>query len=335
MACSVRSFAHDEPAAEEFAAWPGCLYTNDPFYRPEGDVSPHGLEARYFLVSKDGQTAGRAAALLNPAIRWRNQKTGLIAFYECIDDPGVSTALIDAALRYLRDRGCAWAIGPLNRATWYKYRFTLPDNQPPFFLDNYHKPWYVSQFVGAGFEPIAGYCSSRVTDIGTDPTRIQKFEKRFADRGVSIRGVEMSAFENELGTIHDISVAAFRDNFLYTPIGVDEFQRLYEPVKPLVDPSFVLIAHDSHSRGLAFIFGVPDLYDGSGTTLVIKTVATRPVPQARGLGALLVEKLHHTARERGFGQIIHALMHENNMSTRILGDRAGGFRSYNLYARKL
>jgi L-amino acid N-acyltransferase YncA len=97
----------------------------------------------------------------------------------------------------------------------------------------------------------------------------------------------------------------------------------------------VLIAEDAEGVPVGFIFAIPNIHERSRRSLVIKTVVVRPDGFARGLGTLLAEKMHGIAREQGYDEVIHALMHEKNSSLNVLGERGSIHRSYRLFARSI
>jgi hypothetical protein len=81
------------------------------------------------------------------------------------------------------------------------------------------------------------------------------------------------------------------------------------------------------------LFGYPNYAEGATpSSVVVKTLAsTRP-----GAGLALVRAAHIAAERRGFGHVIHALMHETNLSVRMsrtFGGRA--FRRYALWGKRL
>ena len=66
--------------------------------------------------------------------------------------------------------------------------------------------------------------------------------------------------------------------------------------------------------------------------MVCKTVAVLPRARGHGLANHMLDRLRWSARRRGFHQLVHALMHVENFSTR-MSARNGGriFRRYALY----
>ena len=98
------------------------------------------------------------------------------------------------------------------------------------------------------------------------------------------------------GAIYALSLDAFKDNFLYTPIDEAEFMEQNRRLLPVVRPELVLLA-ERHDRGggsgpdaelVAFLFAVPDVLQQkrgqTPDTIIIKTVAVRPGLGHAGLG---------------------------------------------------
>ena len=316
-----------------FKEFAGALYLNDIYWMKNEDVYPK--EAKYFLVYKDNKIIGRACGIINPEISYQNKKTCLIGFYECSDDFHASKILFEAVEDYFRENGFEYLIGPMNGSTWCKYRITEPATNPPFMLDNYHKSWHLSHFVENGFVPIARYLSTKTDNLDKSYARLEKFEKRYSEKGIKIRHIKLNEFPDEMRNIFDISLKSFKNNFLYSKISFDEFLSLYSRVKEIVNPEFVFIAEDARHKALGFIFAINDIFSRDKKSLVIKTVATIPGNKGRGIGSLLVEKIHKTAFEKGYETIFHALMYEKSPSTRILSGNTSIYHTYLLFGKEL
>lgn len=331
-AYGIRRFRGDSPEIESFADVARELYAGDPFWKPAAPPPP---DSACYLVRRGDLAIGRACGLAATGPAWNNEPTALAGWYECADDPHAAELLLGAIADDFRQEGYRHLIGPMNGSTWHRYRFADPSDTPPFFLDVQNKPWYAAQFERAGFETIARY-SSTDFDIRTgDYARVERFEEYYRNRGIIIRPFRPDDFESELRVLYDVTLASFAHNFLYTPISFENFRAIYAPIRSLIDPGLVLIAQNGEERPLGFVFTIPDMFDRAGRTLVIKTVAAAPVPEARGLGTFLVERMHLTARRRGFGSVIHALMHEDNSSMNVLAGEGQLLRTYRLFHRTL
>jgi L-amino acid N-acyltransferase YncA len=290
------------------------------------------FKTEYFTVFKNEKAVGRAAAIINPELTFKNLKTGLLGLYECEDDDEAAEILLKAVEDFFKKQGFQYLIGPMDGSTWHKYRFAVSEGEE-FFLDVRNPAHYPQQFLKGGFEAISRYYSSRSATHKSESSRVQNFLERFKSRGIAIRSFDVNNFEAEIRAIYKISTASFKSNFLYTPISFEEMSAMYAPLKNIIDPRFVLIAENAEKRPLAFIFALQDILSKDAKKLIIKTVAAIPESEARGLGTLLVEMIHERAAEHGFTEIIHALMHESNTSMNIApGDI---FRRYVLFGKSL
>jgi predicted N-acetyltransferase YhbS len=150
--------------------------------------------------------------------------------------------------------------------------------------------------------------------------------------------MNLDRFEDELRAIHALSLASFGQNFLYTPVGEDEFLAQYRGVREYVRPELVLIA-ERDGQLIGFLFMIPDLLQAqrgqSIDTVIFKTMAVHPELRGTGLGGLLMGLGHEAAHRLGYRRAIHALMHAANPSRRISDHTARTIRRYTLFARPL
>src|SRR5262249_53673062 len=131
---------------------------------------------------------------------------------------------------------------------------------------------------------------------------------------------------------------AFRNNFLYTPIGEAEFLGQYSAIRPHVRPELALLA-ERGGELIGFLFTIPDLLQAQRgqkmDTVILKTLAVHPEHGGLCLGSVMMGRAHEIARQMGFTRAIHALFHESNRSGRISSHTAQVFRRYTLYQRAL
>jgi len=248
------------------------------------------------------------------------------------------TPLVIEALERLRQAGCTLAIGPMNGNTWRSYRFVTGGSAaPPFFLEPANPAFYPEMFRKVGFKALARYRSS-VVDLPESPVRT-RVEERMARRGITVRPLRQAEFRAELERIYELSLEAFRENLLYTPVDREGFLALYDGIEPFLAPEFVLFA-EAGGGAVAFVFAVPDLAEerrtGATRTLVVKTLATLPAWRRFGIGSVLVGRVHEQARRMGFERAIHALQLDTNLSSKITRRCEGRpMREYTLFSRDL
>ena len=317
---------------EEFLNLPKVLYANDPFYTTKFEDIPS--DATLFVVKDGDDVLARCALIYNSGLKYQNFKTVQVGFFEAVNNIEAVKFLFDKVKKFAKDN-YEYLVGPINGSTWKKYRVTLPSENLPFLLDNYNKPYYAQLFENSGFEQIAYYTSSIFENLDRDYSRVEKFGKIFENKGVKFRNFNLDKFESDIRKIYDISVASFVNNFLYTEISFEEFYKMYEPVKSFLNPEWIIFAEDGNDKPIAFMFGFDNLFAQGQKSLIAKTLAQVPDSKYKGIGSYLVELLHQKAFEKGYDNVIHALMYESNVSANILGKDAKLYHEYKLYGAKI
>lgn len=245
--------------------------------------------------------------------------TACIGGLRC-DDLSAGRVLLDQAVDELTRLGFEYVIGPMDGNTWHSYRLVIEsDGSAPFRMEPVNPAFLPEAF--AGFDVIGRYSSARASD----PRRrnIANYERRAAQAGIRIRNFDPHHSDRDLLAIYRLSSIAFARNFLYTPISDAAFMDLYRPLLGQIDPRLVLLAEDDCLQ--ACLFAIPD-----GNAAIVKTYASlRP-----GLGACLLERLQ-AGPAAGYGSVIHALMHDDNVSMHNSAKYALPFRRYALYGRRL
>lgn len=316
---------------EDFIDLPKNLYAGDPFYTTKSeDIS---CCEKIFVVKEEDKILARAGVIYNSGLCYKNHKTLQLGFFEAENNFAAVKFLFDEIKKYAKTSGYEYIIGPINGSTWKKYRITLPSNNMPFLMDKYNKPYYAELFEGYGFETISNYTSSVTKKLDKDYSRLEKFSKIFSSKGIKFRKFNPDKFDEDIRKIYDVSVKSFVNNFLYTPIDFDDFYKMYEPVKNFLNPEWILIAENENSSPIAFIFGFDNLFSRDKKSLVVKTLAQIPDYKYRGVGSYLTEYMHKKAFLNNYDSVIHALMHESNVSANILTGEL--YHEYKLYGVKL
>ncbi|HEY6871136.1 MAG TPA: GNAT family N-acetyltransferase [Geobacteraceae bacterium] len=311
-----------------------------------GDIPPltaeelrvHRPDAHWVMIDNDGRLAGRCSLWWTVVPDLPGERLGVIGHYAA-RDAGSAGQLLAHACRELAGHGCTVAVGPMDGNSWRRYRFvTERGPEPPFFLEPDNPDDYPQHFDTAGFAPLARYYSYLVSSLEGTVTAAAGLEARLRADGITLRALRPDNFTGELERIYDLSLAGFRDNFLYTPIGRAEFLAMYAKVQPHALPELILFAEQEGSP-VGFIFSLPDmlrLQRGSPLdTVILKSLAVLPAWSGRGIGTLLMLKAMETAREMGFRRAILALIHEQNRSRTMSGHYGEEMRLYTLYARRV
>jgi GNAT superfamily N-acetyltransferase len=291
------------------------------------------------VVLAGGKVAARCSVWTDGAIQFEGRPAGVIGHFAATTRAGPAAGkLLEAATERIRQAGLAAAIGPMDGNTWRRHRFlTERGDRPLFFLEADNSDEWPAWWQAAGFAPVANYYSAITPDLAWEDARVPLAAQRLPAAGVTLRPLEPSRFEAELRAILALSVEAFAKNFLYTPIGPEEFIAQYRAMERRVRPEFVQLA-EADGRLAGFCFAVPDLAQAARgeavTNLVTKTLAVRPGRRFAGLGAILVAAVRTAARHAGFRHMIHAYMHADNSSLNLSAHEATVFRRYTLLAHR-
>lgn len=307
--------------------------------RPLGEEerAQHGPDHHWIALS-GRRLRARCSAWWSDTPTLPGKTCGIIGHYAAADAEA-GTAVLSAACTSLRARGCSLAIGPMDGNTWRTYRLVVePGTEPPFLLEPHHPREWVDHFGQAGFQVLATYTSAVTEDLGWRHPGLPEREASVADAGIRIRTLDASRLDGELRRIHELSLEGFRDNFLYTPIGQEEFVGMYARLQAVLVPSLVLLA-ERGDRLEGYAFGVPDVLRRQrgepADTAIFKTMTVRPGRRHLGLGTVLWHRLEQQAGSLGFRRVIHALMHEDNRSRRMSDSHARTIRRYAIFARDL
>ena len=259
---------------------------------------------------------------------WDGLRTAAIGQFNA-PDAASGAALLKTAVAALQAEGFQAVIGPMDGDTWHSYRLIAEtDGSPPFLMEPHCAAHALEAFTSAGFAPISRYVSSRTSvaaAIGDTPP--------FVPEGITIRAWDGQDADRLIGQLFAMSSAQFARNAFFKPISMEAFLGLYRPVMAAVDPRLVLFAFDAAGAIVGFLFGMPNHLEGpKPRTAILKTYASG----IRGVGRALADHFHRTIRDLGYTDVIHALMHESNVSLdRSAKHNAAIFRRYALMGLKL
>ena len=288
---------------------------------------------KHLQLLEGGQLLARASVWFDGPRFDQSERVGLVGHYAA-RSLGAGKKMLEAACNLLRESGCARVIGPMDGSTWKSYRLvSAMGSEAAFLLELNNPPEWNLHFLEAGFEVLATYHST----LGLNPeadSRMPRVRKRFAANRITTRAANPANLESELEAIYDLALESFASNFLYSPITKDDFLGLYRPVLAKLPPGFTRIA-EHEGRAVGFAFAVPDMLRPQMDTLILKTVGIRKARVYAGLGALLADEMHDLARSAGMTRVIHALIHDGNVSGKTSAKTGSVMRRYTLYSKKL
>lgn len=360
----------------QFVNFPKALFGNLPQWidpldlevrRFVSDRHPFRLhgEAELLLAKRDQEVVGRVLVSDDPrfnAVHGTN--AGCFGMFHSIDDQMVADQLLNAAARWIRQRGRTQLLGPIDYSTNYQAGLLIDGfNTPPRIFMNHNPPYYVRLLENWGLrkaKDLYAWWFDRDNSIDDDwRSRVARLAERF---GVVIRPVRMDRFDEEVALCRDLYNEAWQDNWGFVKMTEAEFNEFAQGLKKIANPNMVLIAEvQGIPVGLAIT--VPDLNEAIAPLGGRLTRFGLPVGLARLLGRMKKIKTARLAalgvtpgyRRRGIAEMLiqHTFdygkdvlgytgaelswtLEDNPMINRAI-ERVGGhrYKTYRVYQRDL
>ena len=256
----------------QFIRLPWRIYREDPFWVPPLILDMKKLfdksknpffehsSAEFFLAVRNGECVGRIAAICNNNHnRFHGERAGFFGFFESINDGAVSSALLDQAAQWVRDRGMAELRGPMNYSTNETAGLLVEGfDSSPCLMMTYNPRYYADLIEPAGFEKAMDlYAWFLMTDKGLNPKIIRVGEKVLKEEDIQIRTINMNKYWDEVEVLQKIYNDAWSTNWGFVPMTDAEFRHMAKDLKTVVDPRVVLIA-EKNGEPVAFSLALPD-----------------------------------------------------------------------------
>lgn len=353
-----------------FVALPYELYRADPLWTPPLRRDVRALlsvrknpffahaEAEHFLARANGKVVGRVSAVDNRLHREvHREEVGFFGLFECVQDPAVASALLEAAAAWLRGRGLLTVRGPASFSTNEECGLLVDGFSTPSTLMMPHNPpWYPALVEQAGFRPVKDLLvyQRAATEL---PERLLHgaalLQKRY---GIRVRAVEMGRFEQELALLKRLYNQAWERNWGFVPLTDAEIEHVAAQLRPLVVPELVAFA-ERKGETIGFAVALPDfnvalranrsgrIFPGILRVLWaarridrvrVLMLGTVPDWRGRGVDALLYKHIWENARAKGYRWGEAGWILEDNHPMRNGLERMGFevYKTYRLYDRR-
>ena len=252
--------------------------------------------------------------------------------------------LFNKVFEELKKEGIETIIGPLNGTTWNTYRYvTEKGNGRPFLLEPWNEDYSVSLFEKLDFKHLAGYISTVMEGMNSDGRKnlnkkIEKLKKFDYYEDIRVESAENKDLLTVLNKVYDLTVEAFKNNFLYSELEREIFLKMYLSYEDKIIKKFFKMLYLKDEL-IGYVFGIPDYtelgYKEKIDTIILKTIAVSPEYNGKGMGYILINSLVEEAAKEGYENVIYALMHESNVSKNIGLLLGNILRKYTLFIKEL
>jgi GNAT superfamily N-acetyltransferase len=257
---------------ERFIDFPYRHYRGDPLWVPQlrMDVRTllstkknpfwHHARAQYFLARRDGTIVGRIGAIKNDAHNAAHKdRVGFYGFFESLDDQTVADALFKAAADWVKAQGCDVLRGPMSPSINDECGLLVDGfDTPPTLMMPHNPPYYATLTERAGFRKAKDLIAYQSTHDNV-PERLIRVAPLVAQRkGITLRGLDMKRFKEEVDTVKRLYNAAWEENWGAVAMTDEEIDHLAKQLKPVVVPELIAFA-EMKGEIIGFAVALPDL----------------------------------------------------------------------------
>ncbi|MFN8175546.1 MAG: hypothetical protein U0T02_10810 [Solirubrobacteraceae bacterium] len=258
-----------------FIKLPWRLYRNEPNWVPplisdrrrflDRERNPffrHG-EAEYFLAERDGRLVGRISAQVDRNLNeFQDNRWGMFGFFECEDDQEAATGLLEAAERWLRERGRDRMVGPMSFTTNDECGVLVEGFEMlPTILTDWTHRYYPALLEGAGLRKAM---DTLMWNLWVDerervhPAIWQMAHDVKAKHGITVRPMRKRDLEAEVGRFLEVYNAAWERNWGFVPLTEEEVRHYAKDLKPILDENWAMIAETADGEVVGAALTLPD-----------------------------------------------------------------------------
>jgi GNAT superfamily N-acetyltransferase len=362
-----------------FLLFPWRLYRQDPMWvppvkseraaiiNPERNALFQTGEVGLFIAWKDHQPVGTIGLAID-AIGNQNrpEPVAFFGFFDCVDDKAISTAMLDHAIAWTRQRDSKILRGPQSFNGSEEPGILIEGRETPRgMLMNWTMPYYQDMLEGYGFVQWEDSLAYRVylkDYIDTEgnlvlPGRIQRINrylrKRYDESTCRVRLGNLDNWDSELEIARSIYNRALANLPDFVPMSQEDWKRIAGSLSPLLSSDFALFV-EMKGEPIAFALALPDInmalwhcnglrfpwnyvqlwwYSRKLPGLSFKIMGMLPEYHGLGIDALVYEHIALAAYRHGYEWIDMSLTGGNNPTTNKLAQRVNAkidkrYRSY-------
>jgi GNAT superfamily N-acetyltransferase len=209
----------------------------------------HG-EAEYFIAERRGEVVGRITAHVDE--RWTQHNggnDGMFGFFDCEPERDTASALVEAAARWLRERGRERMLGPMDFTTNDECGLLVEGfDLEPFVLEPWHPPYYQQFIEDLGMTKAMDLLMWKL-ELGRlkQGDRFhdlihQAAEASAREHGVVVRKMRKRDLEAEVSRFMEVYNAAWDRNWGFVPVTEEEVRFQAKNLKPILDENWAMIA---------------------------------------------------------------------------------------------
>jgi GNAT superfamily N-acetyltransferase len=223
----------------------------------------HG-EAQLFLARRAGRVVGRVSAQVDVNFNaFHDNAWGMFGFLEIEEDPEVLGALIDAAAKWLRERGRDRMVGPMD--------FTMNDesgvliegfDRAPMVRQPWQPPYYARLCEETGLSKAVDLFMWELDISGRHkvmPIIWELAEQLEPKHGITIRKMTRRGLRRDLDAFAEIYNEAWSRNWGFVPYSKADLDAYAQELQLVFDGDWFMVAENSEGDAVAVAITVPDI----------------------------------------------------------------------------
>lgn len=274
-------------------------------------------EVALFTARKGDRLVGRISAQIDREHLLRYQdETGFFGFFDTIDDENVGRALVDAAARWLRERGMRRMRGPMSLSVNQEVG-TLVDgfDTPPVVMMPHSRSHQDRMAKAAGLTKAKDLYAWRWEVTAEMPPRCLRAHQQMRELGVTFRSVNL---EKEIDQLVAIQDDAWRHNWSHVSMTTAEAKQLKSELGLIIDPAIAIVCEvDGEMAGMGL--AIPNLneairdFSGSLDPIKIAKLLWRlKVDHPKGARVALLGIKESVRKQKAYMPLALALIAELN-----------------------
>ena len=313
------------------------------------------------MAKLNGETVGRILAIINHRYNSAKQeKTARFSQFECINDPGISAALLGFAENWAMLQGMNCILGPLGMHYFDPMGFLVEGfDEKPSFAANYNFDYMDSLLERSGYSSATDLVVYNIKVPEVFPDFYLRIQQRSMQNGkLKIQPIKSKKdIQNFIFPVLGMMNETYENILGYSQLEKDEMQKIAHQFIPLLDPRFLVVAtYDNEVAG--FIVAVPSLNEGiiaaggrlfplgflkimraalKATQLDLLIGAVKNKYQGLGIDVMMGIHTIETAKKYGFTTIDSHLELVSNTKVRAEMEKMGGriTKKYRIYQKNL
>jgi len=258
-----------------FINFPFTLYRDNPYWVPNlisddlntlrRDKNPafETCQARYWLAYRDGVMVGRVAAILNPPHyeRW-GQHYMRFGWLDFIDDPQVSTALLQAVEAWAKQTGMTAVHGPLGFTDMDREGMLVEGfNELATMATYYNHPYYPAHMEKLGYTKDTDWVEYEISMPAEPDEKIARMAAIVAKRN-KFHLLEIHKKKDILKYAQELFgliQSEYKELYGFVPLTPKQVEGYITQYFSFVTPDFVPMVFNEKNEMIAFGVALPSL----------------------------------------------------------------------------